>query len=294
MYWPKKLKSHLRFKEPLNIHTTLGVGGRADVWAEPENVDELATLLRHCRDLNAPYIIIGRGSNLLFSESGFKGVVFSLASGYFSKCQVSENTIRCGAGVPLQKVLRMALREGLKGLEFLAGIPASVGGAVVMNAGSKEKAIGQFIESVSVMDKDAKVLKIGRKKLSFGYRNSNLKKYLVLDVELKLEKSTPETIRKNIDSCIKRKRLTQDTTSKSAGCIFKNPHHVLSAASMIEACGLKNTTRGGAQISSKHANYIINRNGATADDILHLIKVAKSEVKKKFGVTLSPEIKIIK
>jgi UDP-N-acetylmuramate dehydrogenase len=294
VYWPKKLKNRLRLKEPLNIHTTIGVGGDAEVWAEPQDANELALLLEHCKLIKAPYIVIGRGSNLLFSENGFKGVVFSLASGYFSKCKVNNDKIICGAGVALQKLLQVACKEGLSGLEFLAGIPASVGGAVVMNAGSRKKGIGDLVDSITVMNKKGKVEKIKKDRLLFSYRKSNLKKYLILDVELKLRKSTPKAVKKNMDLYVQNKQLTQDTKSKSAGCIFKNPPHVLSAAEMIEACGLKNTTHGGAQISDKHANYIINRNQATASDVLYLIKMAKTEVKKKFGVSLSPEVKIIK
>ncbi len=304
MHWLKDLKVRIRFKEPLNIHTTLHIGGPADVWVEPGDFEELREVVCRCIKKQLPYLVIGRGSNILVSDDGFRGVVICLSSPAFSAMAVKGSRLICGAGLTFNKLIRQAQKRGLGGLEFLAGIPASVAGAVVMNAGNRNMAIGSLVESVTAMDRKGKLRLLKKNQLKFGYRRSNLNGYIVLKAELGLVKRSPKKINQNIAANLAQKRRTQDLTSKSAGCIFKDPPHPrlprdmhggqdLSAGEMIEACGLKRRRRGGAEISPKHANYIINRNGAKARDVLYLMDLAQRQVKKKFGVQLEPEIKII-
>ncbi len=294
MHWLKELKAKARFKEPLSAHTTLGIGGLAEAWVEPGNFGQLAAVVRHCFKEKIPSLIIGKGSNLLFSDKGFKGVVISLSSPDFSKIQVKGTRISCGAGLSLNRLIRQAQKKGLGGVEFLAGIPSTVAGALIMNAGSPNEGIGSLIRSVTVMDKRGRSRLLTKKQLKFSYRNSNLDKYIVLETVFGLSKRSPKRIRENIDVYLAQKRKTQDLGAKSAGCVFKNPDNGLTAAEMIEACGLKGSRRGGAQISKRHANYIINRNKASARDVLYLMRLAQRRVKQKFGICLKPEIKIIR
>lgn len=311
MHWLKGLKARVRFKEPLNIHTTLHIGGPADVWVEPGDFEGLREVVCRCIKKQLPYLVIGRGSNILVSDDGFRGIVICLSSPVFSATEVKGTRLICGGGLALNKLIRQAQKRGLGGLEFLAGIPASVAGAVAMNAGNRNRAIGSLVESVTAMDRKGKVRLLKKNQLKFGYRRSNLNRYIVLKVQLGLVRRSPKKISENIAANLAQKRRTQDLASKSAGCIFKNPFAIrhprhsrlprnmhggqgLTAGEMIEACGLKRRRRGGAEISAKHANYIVNRNGAKAGDVLYLINLAQRQVKKKFGVLLEPEIRILK
>jgi UDP-N-acetylmuramate dehydrogenase len=281
------------FEEPLNTHTTLGVGGPAQMWVQPNNTQQLEKLICYFANSQMLYLVIGRGSNILFSDQGFKGAVICLNAPAFTKMEVKKNLVSVGAGLSLNKLIRQLQKMGLSGLEFLAGIPASVGGALVMNAGNYSNNIGNFVISVTVMDKRGKIHNIKTERLRFGYRQSNLNQYIILEALLKLTKRSPQLIRNDIIVYLKQKRKTQDLKAKSAGCIFKNPQHYLTAGEMIDYCGLKGKRRGGAEISVRHANYIINRNGARANDVLYLIDLVQREVQSKFGVNLEPEIKII-
>lgn len=294
MNWLRPLKAEMRFNEPLSNHTTLAIGGPADVWVRPNDCGQLRKIICDCLSKQIPYLVIGRGSNILFSERGFKGVVICLHGCGFSKIEVKGSLISCGAGLSLHKLIKQMQQKGLAGLEFLAGIPASVGGAVLMNAGGQNKSIGALVESVTVLDRKGRIQVLKKRQLKFGYRQSNLKRYVILKVLLRLRRASPKVIKNNIAAFLDIKRRTQDLSAKSAGCIFKNPCHRLSAGEMIEACGLKRRRRGGAEISARHANYFINRKRAKAKDILYLINLAQGEAKKKFGVRLEPEIKIIK
>lgn len=294
MHWLKELKARARFKEPLNIHTTLRIGGPADAWVEPKDTEELREVVCRCIKERIPYLVVGCGSNILFSDRGFKGVVICLNSPAFTKVEAKKGRISCGAGLPLQRLISQAQKNGLRGLEFLAGIPASAAGALVMNAGSRKDNIASLVESVTAMDKRGRIRLFKKKQLKFSYRRSNLNRHIVLAVQLKLTKGSPKKVKENILANLSKKRETQDLTARSAGCIFKNPPYPLTAGQMIEACGLKRRRKGGAEISAKHANYIVNRNSAKARDILYLMNLAQRQVQKKFGVLLEPEIKIIK
>ena len=297
MHWLIRLKARVRFNEPLSNHTTLRIGGPAEVWVEPKDIGQLRQILCRCVKEQIPYLVVGRGSNILFSERGFRGIVICLNSRAFTKMEIKTQAyISCGAGLDLSKLISQAQKRGLGGLEFLAGIPATAGGALIMNAGNTKDNIASLVESVTVMDRRGVTRVLKKKQLIFGYRRSNLDRYIVLEAQLRLTKSSPKKVKEQILENLSKKRETQDLTARSAGCIFKNPHprHRLAAGQMLEACGLKRRRKGGGEISAKHANYIINRNSAQACDILYLINLAQREVRKKFGVLLEPEIKIIK
>ncbi len=294
MNWLRKLKAQVRFKEPLSKHTTLKVGGPADAWVRPVNFKLLQEITTTCLKKKIPYLVIGKGSNILFSDQGFRGVVISLDSPFFSGVHVRGEAVSCGAATPLAMLMRQMQENSLGGLEFLAGVPATLAGAIIMNAGAHNEAIGSLVQSVTVMDKKGKKQILPKRKLKFDYRKSNLKKYIVLEMTLKLNKRNPKKIKENTHVHLTQKRKTQDLNARSAGCIFRNPETGLSAGAMIEACGLKGAESGGAQISVKHANYIINRNKAAASDVLYLIKLAQRKVKQKFRINLKPEIEIVK
>ncbi len=292
--WLKGLKARVRFQEPLSNHTTLGVGGPADLWIEPQDVEQLRKIIRYCRELRLPYLVIGKGSNILFSDKGFAGVLICLNSEAFTRIEIEGDCISSAAGAPLNNLINQARTCGLGGLEFLAGIPATCGGALMMNAGNRKEHIGSLVKSVTVMDGKGEIRRLNKKQLRFGYRHTNLNRYIVLEAQLRLVKRNPKKIKENIARFLEQKRRTQDLAVKSAGCIFRNPRHRLSAAEMIAACGLKRRRKGGAEISGKHANFIINRNSARAQDILYLIDLAQEKVKEGFAVCLQPEVKIIK
>jgi len=292
--WLKKLKAQVRLREPLARHTSFRVGGVADAWVKPQNPDVLRQTILTCLQKKIPYLVIGKGSNILFSDKGFKGVVISLDSTAFGKIKIKGQKVSCGAAVSLSKLISQTQKKSLSGLEFLAGIPATCAGALIMNAGSRKKAIGNVVQSVVVMDKKGNRHLLSKKQLKFSYRKSNLDKYIILEANLKLIKRTAKQVKQNITAYLTKKRKTQNLSAKSAGCVFKNPNSGLSAGKMIEACDLGGRRFKGAEISAKHANYIINRNKAKACDILYLLKLAQRKVKNKFGITLKPEIKIIK
>lgn len=294
MNWLNSLKADIRFKEPLSRHTTLHIGGPADVWVAPDDREDLRKIICRCLKGGISYLVIGKGSNILFSDRGFRGVVICLSASAFTRIEIKGNRVSFGAGVSLNKLLNQTQEKGLGGLEFLAGIPATTGGALVMNAGARKRDIGTLVKNVTVMDKQGRVRVLNKKQSQFGYRRSRLNRYIVLEAEFKLIKRSPGRIKKNLSRFLEQKRKTQELNSNNAGCIFKNPRHRLTAGQMLEACGLRRRRKGGAEISQKHANYIINKDNAKARDIFYLIELARREVKKKFGVNLEPEIKIVK
>lgn len=291
--WLKGLDAGVRFDEPLSRHTTLQIGGPADVWLKPRHQQSLCAVISHCRQKKIPYLVIGRGSNILFSDEGFRGAVIALGQGPFSRIAVDGTRVTCGAGAAVNSLLRETWANGLSGLEFLAGIPASIGGAVVMNAGNRQESVGCLVKGAAVIDHEAGVRQLGARDLYFSYRSSNLAGYVVAEVCLELTGSAPEKIRERITGYLRRKRETQDLPAKSAGCVFKNPAQGLSAGAMIDACGLKGRRCGGAEISAKHANFIINRDNARASDVLRLIELIQREVEQRFNVRLETEIKVI-
>jgi UDP-N-acetylmuramate dehydrogenase len=287
----KRLKVNLRDNEPLSRHTSLRLGGPARYFAEPRNYAELKLLLSEAKRDNIPILIIGSGSNILVSDSGVNAFVIRLARGDFSKIAYSGKSVHSGCGVRINRLLNFFVKSGLTGLEFLSGIPGTVGGALAMNAGAWSRAIGDKLLDVTVMDYSGKVKTLSGNKIKFGYRSSPLSKFIILEGTFKVSPARRSLVRAEIKGYLEKRKITQDLSRPSAGCIFKNPQG-LSAGKLIDACGLKGKICGGARISDKHANFILNADKAKARDILRLIKLIQDKVRAEYGIKLEPEVKI--
>jgi len=291
MNWHKDLKIKIKFKEPMKRHTTFHIGGPAEYFIEPKDKRELKLLLNSAKRCNIPILVIGAGSNILINDKGLKAIVLRLDSPIFNKVSFYGRHIYAACGVSLSRLIRLTQKTGLSGLEFLAGIPGTLGGALAMNAGIPGKNIAELVESVEVMDYNGNIKNLNKTKIKFGYRESSLAHYIILGARLKFSKSDIKKIREEINRRIDYRKLTQDCSFASAGCIFKNPK-AGQAGRLIDLCGLKGQRIGDACISSRHANFILNLGQAKAGDVLRLIKLAGEKVKDKFGITLEPEIKI--
>ena len=282
----------IRCDEPLAKHTTLRVGGPADVYVEPVSEAELAEVVRFCTGHDVPLLVIGRGSNLLVRDGGFRGVVVCLAHENFGRIEAGDGYLRCGAGARLKQVAIEARRCGLSGLEFLEGIPGSVGGALRMNAGAMGGATFDAVESVRVMDFDGHVQALAPGEMSVEYRGCGaLRSHIALGAVFKGRPDSQESILQRM-SAFARKRWSSQPASPSAGCIFKNPMEI-PAGKLIEELGLKRTRVGGAMVSAEHGNFIVNDGDATARDILGLIEILKAKAKAERGIELQTEVEII-
>ena len=279
----------LRKNEPLAKHTTLGIGGPADWFCEIKTIPKLVEIIKFCRRQNIPFFIFGDGSNLLVSDKGIRGIVIKMENG---KWKMENERIIAEAGTPLKKLVQEAIKNSLSGLEFAVGIPGTIGGAVVGNAGTARKWIGDAVEKVEVLDEEGKIKKISGTNCQFDYRSSRFQKSkeIVLRVILRLTKDSQEKIKQRMKEFMA-KRTTQPKQN-CAGSIFKNPKEK-PAGWLIEKCGLKGKRIGDAQISPKHANFIVNLGQANCQDVLKLISLAKKKVKQKFGIVLDEEIKIV-
>ena len=260
--------------EPLKRRTTLRVGGKADIYVEPASEADLAEALRFCAEHGQPFTMLGRGSNLLIRDQGIRGVVICLAHPNFSRIEVDGEKIHCGAGAKLKAVAVEARRHELAGLEFLEGIPGSVGGAMRMNAGAMGSWMFEVVESIRFMDYSGGVHERAASEVTVEYRGCPLfKNHIALGAVLKGQRASPETIRQRMDT-FSQKRWESQPNQSSAGCIFKNPP-TIPAGKLIDELGLKGTRVGGAMVSDVHANFIVNDGTATAQDVLNLIEVIK-------------------
>ncbi len=281
----------IRLLEPLAGHTSLGLGGPADIYAECNSFPELKAVLAQCRKDKFTFFIIGGGTNLLVKDGGYRGACIKLA-GDFTGIELSGGLLSCGAGALLSKALSFAAEAGLSGLEKLAGIPGTVGGAVCGNAGTRQGEIKDAVASVSVIDGDFAEKMVPVSSVKFGYRSSDIpgKGLIITGVKFKLVPGKPEEI-KAISAAIIAERNKTQPKGKSAGSVFKNPEGK-AAGKLIDECGLKGLKVGGAEVSRLHANYIIN-SGTAASDVLDLIKTIKRVVQEKTGIALQEEIKIV-
>lgn len=234
---------------------------------------------------------MGAGTNILAGDNGLDGLVLRMSSGKFAQVKFNKPLICAGAAVSLGRLISLCRAQGLGGLEFLAGIPGTLGGALAGNAGAWGRSIGDLVKSIRVMDAHGKIKTLRPPDLKFGYRRSNLSRYIILSAILKLSPADPKDIKRKSLGLIKKRLAGQDLDYSSAGCVFKNPQGNYAGA-LIDKCGLKGFKIGGACISKKHANFIVNTGNATARDVLRLMDLMQKEVKKKFGLTLEPEIKI--
>jgi len=279
--------------EPLKKHTSFRIGGPAAYFLQPKNMEELIEALKFAKEHKFMYSVMGAGSNLLVLDKGFPGLVIKIAGG-FNAINIRGRTVRVGAGILLPPLLNYLARKGLGGLEFLAGIPGTVGGAVVMNAGAWGKEIGDFVQSVKVLDNKGKVQIIEGRKMQMGYRRSifHKAKLIIFEIVLKLRKSRSKMIRNRITEFLKQRRMSQPLGIPNAGCVFKNPKGRF-AGKLIEEAGCKEMRVGDAQVSAKHANFIVNLGDAKARDVLKLLTRVQRMVKERFKVRLEPELKIM-
>ncbi|MDP3790181.1 MAG: UDP-N-acetylmuramate dehydrogenase [Candidatus Omnitrophota bacterium] len=297
----KYIKGRVLYDEPMAKHTSFRVGGPAEVWAEPDDIDGIQACISLAKDRNIPVFVAGGGTNLLVRDEGIKGVVISMTSPKMKKVYYGDVKVSSTPAVRLGELIRSCADNSLGGLEFLAGVPGTVGGAVAMNAGARHygkkdiwQSIGDFVHEIKAIDCDGNACIFTRKEFNFGYKISGLKGFIVTEIIFSLIKNDRESILSEYNKFLKNKKTTQDLSLPSAGCVFKNPAGVgKSAGELIDKCGLKGRRIGGAAVSRKHANFIVNAGGATAGDILSLIGIIKKEVRDKFSVELKLEIEVV-
>ena len=282
----------IRRSEPLARHTTLRVGGPADIFVEPASAADLAAIVQFCSRHQQPFFILGRGSNLLVRDGGVRGMVISLSAEVFSGITVVGEQLHCGAGARLKNVAVTAKRQGLSGVEFLEGIPGSVGGALRMNAGAMGKWTFDAVVSVRFMDYQGGLHECAAREVPVEYRACPLlRSHIALGAVFACQPKAPA----DIELCMRgysEKRWASQPAAPSAGCIFKNPG-TIPAGKLVDELGLKGTRVGGAVVSAEHGNFIINDGGATASDVLALIALLQARVQAERGIELHPEVEII-
>jgi UDP-N-acetylenolpyruvoylglucosamine reductase len=282
----------VRRDEPLARRTTLRVGGPADFYVEPASEADLAAVLKWCGEHELKFFVLGRGSNLIVRDGGFRGVVISLAAPIFSRIEIKGERLHCGAGAKLKNVAVEAKRSGLAGLEFMEGIPGSVGGALRMNAGAMSGATFDVVESIRMMDYAGNILGALPRELSVEYRCcATLKTHIALGAVFIGRADSRESIEQRMIAFSK-KRWTTQPAAPSAGCMFKNPAAV-PAGRLIDELQLKGTRVGGAFVSAEHGNFLVNDGTASARDVLRLIEQVRQHVKAERGIELHTEVEII-
>ncbi|MEO0128966.1 MAG: UDP-N-acetylmuramate dehydrogenase [candidate division WOR-3 bacterium] len=289
----KILKGIKVFKnEPLKDYCSLRIGGKVRYLIKVYNKKALLETLKFINKRQLKFIVIGEGTNILFLDEGYNGAVIKLM-GEFRKIKSTKNIFICGGGALIKNFINKAAESGYGGMEFLAGIPGSIGGAVKGNAGAFGKSISEILRQVTLLDLKGKIKKINRDKIKFDYRFSNIPdSAIIIEAEFKLKKAEKKIIKRRIAEIL-RMRWQKQPRGLSAGSFFKNPRP-LSAGKLIEECGLKGLRVGDATISKKHANFIINLGRAKAKDVLKLVRIVKKKVKEIKGVELEPEVRIIK
>jgi UDP-N-acetylmuramate dehydrogenase len=285
------LEQTTRAEVPLAPYTWMRIGGPAQYFIEPTTPEELAEALRRCRENDVPVRVLGGGANLLIDDSGVRGAVIHLSGENFRSVVFTDKGVRAGAAADLHRMVLRSVREGMSGMECLAGIPGSVGGAVRMNAGGAFGDLGNIVESVQLMDADGVAFSRLRGELVFGYRHTNISSKVILGAEFRLVEDDPRRILNQVKQIWIYKKNTQPLGVRSAGCIFKNPRG-MSAGALIDKAALKGRRVGGAQVSGKHANFILADPGAHASDVLKLINIIREEVYKRWEVYLELEIEI--
>lgn len=279
--------------EPMSRHTTFRTGGPADIYIEPSGTEELKQVLDICREENLAYTIIGNGSNLLVGDGGYRGVLISFGKP-FAQVTIEGAQVRTGAGALLSAVAKQVLNASLTGFEFAAGIPGTIGGAVVMNAGAYGGELCQVLREATVLTPEGEVKTLPAEELELGYRTSCVQKngYIVLEAVLQLQPGNADDIRAVMDALASKRREKQPLEYPSAGSTFKRPEGHF-AGRLIQDAGLRGFRVGGAQVSEKHCGFVINRDHATSADILSLCRQVQEKVKAQFGVELELEVKLL-
>lgn len=294
------LKCEFKLNEPLSKHTSFGIGGPADILVYPANQDDIIAVLKDIRRQGINYFILGSGTNLLVRDGGFRGAAISLQRMNTIRIEREYRSIggayalvQVEAGASLAKLLSFTMEEGLAGIEFAAGIPGTVGGAICMNAGTASGEIGDVIESVIMLSPDGEVISYGREEMGFGYRTSLIPEgHLVIEARIALRRGDKVRIQAKVKELLDKRHKQQPLGLPNAGSMFKNPQEE-SAGKLIESAGLKGRSVGDAQVSEKHANFIVNRGKATAAQVLALMDMVIKTVLDVHGIRLEPEIKII-
>ena len=280
-------------KEPMAAHTTFRIGGPADYFVMPETVEELANVLKLCREEKVPYFILGNGSNLLVGDKGFSGVVIQLYKN-FDGLSIEGTKVTAKSGAMLIRVAKEAAKAGLTGLEFASGIPGTIGGAMVMNAGAYGGEMKDVVTSVTVLTQNGDIKTLSGEEMNFRYRGSVVEEegYIVLEAVMELAEGKLEEIQARIEELSVQRRTKQPIEYPSAGSTFKRPEGYF-AGKLIQDANLRGYQVGGAQVSEKHCGFVINAGGATAADVMQLMQDVSDRVKEQFGVTLEPEVKRI-
>lgn len=276
---------------PLARYTWYKIGGPARYFVRPRHEADLQLAAQRCVENDIPIYVLGLGANLLVHDAGVNGAVFRLDHEHWRTVRFDKTTLTVGAGVDMQKLVLRTVRQGLAGIECLAGIPGTVGGGIRMNAGGKFGDIGATVTRVGVMDVTGLLFDRHKDDLVFDYRSTNIAAKFILNATLELEEEDPERIMRKVKEIWMYKRNSQPLNTKNAGCIFKNPRG-LSAGALIDQAGLKGFRVGGAEVSEKHANFIVAHAGAKAEDVLTLIKVIREKVEEKEGVHLESEVQV--
>lgn len=285
------LRGRYKKNEPMSLHTSWRVGGPADYYLYPGDRDELKEIVRFQKRAGLPLFVLGNGSNLLVRDGGIRGLVVHIGEP-FSYIRREGEMLRAGAGTPLTLLAQKAAEEGLHGLGFAAGIPGTLGGALVMNAGAFGRYIGPLVAEVSIISPGGEEVRLAPEDIVFGYRQSNLSgRGIIVEALLKLEKGDPEALREEVER-YHAERKRRHPALPSAGSVFRNPPGN-PAGRLIEAAGGKGLSIGAARVSEKHANFIVNTGGASARDIETLIELVQQRVKEKFGVELETEVRIV-
>lgn len=287
----KLVGNRARVDEPLSKHASLRIGGPASYFLELRNIEELTNVVEFSQKENLDSFVLGEGTNVLFSDDGFGGLVVQL-KGEFEKFSIEGNQVTAGAGVKLATLVEKLAKRGLAGLEFASGIPGSLGGAIVINAGTKMGSIGDVTREIKIFS-DGRVKILNRKEINFSYRHCELPdKAIVLEVKLGLKNGKKNDIINRIKESLKQRKKNQPVSTLNAGCVFRNPE-ACEAGKLIETAGLKGARFGDAEVSKKHANFIINCGRAKAKDVCNLIEKIRKTVKEKFDINLELELKIV-
>jgi UDP-N-acetylmuramate dehydrogenase len=281
----------LKRSEPLAPRTWLRMGGPAEYFAEPRDIDELTALVRRCAEAQLPLRVLGGGSNILVREEGVPGVVLHLSSPALTGITANGRIVTAGGGARLGHVLSLSVREGLAGLESLVGIPGTIGGALRGNAGGRGGDIGQWTWRATVMTRAGQIIERAREDLVFEYRQSSLDELVIVSAQFQLEPEDPDELTRRMQQQWIVKKAALPLAHQPSGCIFRNPRG-MSAGMLIDQAGLKGTRVGGAEISERHGNFIVADEQASSQDVLRLIDLVRSRVAERMGVELETEIEI--
>jgi UDP-N-acetylmuramate dehydrogenase len=297
LFFVQRFKGKVLFNVAMSEYTSNLIGGPADVMAFPRDEGDLKDLLLFANTKNYPVFIMGSGTNLLVRDSGIRGIVVNMAEGFkdISWQEETGETMACvvGAGLSLARMLSVCTEKGLAGLEFAYGIPGTLGGGVIMNAGAYGHEIKDVTEGVEILDKKGKRGFLSRADLAFSYRSAEIPEgVVVVRVHMRFQKKDPGLIKKNIEEYREKRKRTSDIKLPNSGSVFKNPQGLV-AGKLVEEAGLKGVRSGDAQISEVHGNYIVNLGKARARDVLTLISIIRDRIYSSKGIVLEPEIKIV-